>query len=160
MLFALVLAGCNDQTSSQNSENKEVPTTSREKAEVKVQSAEDSQPEESLLKNELVNVYFFWGDGCPHCTHEKPFLEKMAEKYPDIEVYDYEVWKIAENRELMQEFGEKLDATVNGVPFTVIGEEYVVGWMDEKTTGEQIESAINKCLKETCRDIGKEIENQ
>ncbi len=22
-------------------------------------------------------IYFFWGDGCPHCATEKPFLEDM-----------------------------------------------------------------------------------
>jgi thiol-disulfide isomerase/thioredoxin len=24
--------------------------------------------------NEPVVIYFFWGDGCPHCATQKPFL--------------------------------------------------------------------------------------
>ncbi len=104
-----------------------------------------------------VNVYFFWGEGCPHCEEEKPFLEKMEDKYPEIEVHDFEVWKNSENRKLMQEFGNKLNATVNGVPFTVVGEKHVVGWMDEKNTGAQIEDAIKCAVNQMCRDVGEEI---
>jgi thiol-disulfide isomerase/thioredoxin len=39
-----------------------------------------------------LNVYFFWGDGCPHCAEEEPFLESLEKKYPQVNVVDYEVW--------------------------------------------------------------------
>ncbi len=104
-----------------------------------------------------VNLYFFWGEGCPHCEKEKPFLEKMDEKYPKLDVHSYEVWGSSENRNLMIEFGKKIDANVSGVPFTVIGEQYVIGWMDEKNTGAQIEEAIICAINNSCRDIGVEI---
>ena len=38
-----------------------------------------------------VNIYFFWAKGCPHCHKEMVFLETLAEKYPQIEIKDYEV---------------------------------------------------------------------
>lgn len=106
---------------------------------------------------ETVNLYFFWGEGCPHCAKEKPFLERMEEKYPELLVHDYEIWGNAENRDLMIEFGKKLNANVSGVPFTVVGERYVIGWMDEKNTGAQIEEAINCAIGNSCRDVGVEI---
>jgi len=53
-----------------------------------------------------VNIYFFWGEGCPHCAKEKPFLEKLEEKYPEVKVYDFEVWKNSENRQLLIEVGK------------------------------------------------------
>ena len=66
-----------------------------------------------VLKTEKVfasgkeaNIYFFWGDGCPHCAKEKPFLEKLEEKYPEVKVYDFEVWKNSENRQLLIEVGK------------------------------------------------------
>jgi glutaredoxin len=107
-------------------------------------------------KNE-VNLYFFWGDGCPHCEKEKAFLEKMEDRYPDLNVHYYEIWKNSENRALMIEFGKRLDANVSGVPFTVVGEKYVIGWMDDRNTGSQIEEAINCAFDSVCRDIGLEI---
>lgn len=104
-----------------------------------------------------VNVYFFWGDGCPHCEKEKPFLDKMAQKYPQLKINQYEVWKNTDNRQFLIEFGNKLNANVSGVPFTVIGEQYVIGWLDEKNTGKQIEDAIKCAISANCRDIGREV---
>ena len=107
--------------------------------------------------NNDANIYFFWGVGCPHCEKEKPFLEKMRQKYPQIRINEFEVWNSADNRQLMIEFGKKLNANVSGVPFTVIGEHYVIGWLDEKNTGAQIEDAIKCALNNNCRDIGSEL---
>jgi thiol-disulfide isomerase/thioredoxin len=108
---------------------------------------------------DTVNVYFFWGEGCPHCAKEKPFLEQLQLKYPQVRVQSYEIWKNAENREMLVEFGKRLNATVNGVPFTVVGEKYVVGWMDESTTGAQIEDAVRCAIESGCRDVGLELSN-
>lgn len=105
----------------------------------------------------VVNIYFFWGEGCPHCAKEKPFLEKMAQKYSEVRIHEYEVWGSSANRQMMTEFGEKLNVKVNGVPFTVIGEKHVIGWMDENYTGSQIEDAIRCSIQNTCRDIGDEV---
>lgn len=114
----------------------------------------------STVSDKTVNLYFFWGEGCPHCANEKPYLENLKEKYPQLQVHEYEVWGSAENRKLMVEFGKKLNAQVSGVPFTVVGEHYVIGWMDEKNTGAQIEEAINCVINESCRDIGLEINGE
>ncbi len=112
---------------------------------------------EDAFANEEVNVYFFWGEGCPHCAKEKPFLEKMEEKYPEVEVHDFEVWKNSENRSLLTEVGKKLDANVSGVPFTVVGEKYFTGWLSEATTGKDIENAIQCALEKSCEDPVGEV---
>ena len=106
-----------------------------------------------------VNLYFFWGEGCPHCAAEKPFLEKLEQKYPQLNIHELEVWGNRENLNLMIEFGKKLDANISGVPFTVVGEHYISGWMDEAYTGKQIEDAIQCAIQNSCRDIGNEIAN-
>ncbi len=116
-----------------------------------------AQAQNNATADKTVNLYFFWGEGCPHCAKEKTFLEKMEAKYPELEIHDYEIWGNAENRDLMIEFGKKLNAYVSGVPFTVVGEHYVVGWMDEKNTGAQIEEAIDCAINKSCRDVGVEI---
>lgn len=115
------------------------------------------QTQAAASTEKTVNIYFFWGEGCPHCEKEKLFLEKMEEKYPELNVQDYEIWGNAENRDLMIKFGRELDAKVSGVPFTVVGEKYVVGWMDEKNTGAEIEAAIHCAINQSCRDLGREI---
>ena len=37
-----------------------------------------------------VPIYLFWGEGCPHCAVAKPYLERLAEGDPRIEVTPFE----------------------------------------------------------------------
>ena len=32
-----------------------------------------------------VVVFYFWGDGCPHCRTQKDFFDSIASKYPRSE---------------------------------------------------------------------------
>ena len=111
----------------------------------------------AFAQEKRANIYFFWGEGCPHCVHEKPFLEELKNKYPEVKVYDFEVWNSADNRKLLIEVGKKLNTNVSAVPFTVIGEKYVSGWLNEQTTGDAIENAVECVLKDGCRDVVGEV---
>jgi thiol-disulfide isomerase/thioredoxin len=88
-------------------------------------------------------LYLFWASGCPHCVKEKVFLNTLRGKYPQLEIKDYEITDDRQNLLLLQEMGEKLQADVSGVPFTVIGEKYFSGYLSDETTGREIEAAIN-----------------
>ncbi|MCB9117692.1 MAG: thioredoxin family protein, partial [Caldilineaceae bacterium] len=33
-----------------------------------------------------VTIYFFWGDGCPHCAAAKPFLAELSQRYPSVTI--------------------------------------------------------------------------
>ncbi len=109
------------------------------------------------VNNKTVNLYFFWWKWCPHCEKEKIFLEKIKQKYPWLQINDFEVWWSKENRDLMINFWTKLNANISWVPFTVVDEKYVIWWMDEKNTGAKIEEIISCALNELCRDIWVEL---
>lgn len=110
-----------------------------------------------FAQEKQANIYFFWGEGCPHCAHEKPFLEKLEQTYPGTKVYDYEIWTNSDNRTLLIEISSKLNVNVSGVPFTVVGDQYFAGWFNEETTGRDIENALVCALRDGCRDIVAEI---
>lgn len=111
----------------------------------------------AAANSEPINIYFFWGDGCPHCAKEKVFLEYLKSKYPQIEVHSYEVWNNAENRQLLTELGQKLNINISGVPFTVVGEEHFIGWYDDQSTGKSIEDEIKCAIENGCRDVAGEV---
>ncbi|MEM5782671.1 MAG: thioredoxin family protein, partial [Candidatus Aenigmatarchaeota archaeon] len=54
-------------------------------------------PDGKVIEQGKICVYFFFGQGCPHCAEEKPFLEEMKNKYPQLEIYDFEVYYNQEN---------------------------------------------------------------
>jgi len=111
----------------------------------------------AFAQEKQANIYFFWGEGCPHCAHEKPFLERLEETYPGVKVYDYEIWTNSENRNLLIEISNTLNVNVSGTPFTVVGDQYFSGWFNEETTGRDIENAVICALRDGCRDIVAEI---
>jgi len=106
----------------------------------------------SKAQTNEVNLYLFWGNGCPHCAEEKPFLETLKQKYPQLHVYEFEVWYNKENQKLLPQVEKILNTKIEGVPFTVVGDQYLVGYYNEATTGKQIEDLVVKCLKTECPD--------
>ncbi|MFA7254078.1 MAG: hypothetical protein WC107_06025 [Patescibacteria group bacterium] len=78
-------------------------------------------------------IIFFWAESCPHCADENVFLEKMVSDNPGLSVEKYEVSKSKENQQLLLDWSKKLNFEPNGVPVTIIGEEYVLGYMDSIT---------------------------
>lgn len=114
-------------------------------------------PMSAVFANDEVNIYFFWGNGCPHCEKERPFLESLESKYDGVKLNSYEVWENSKNRQFFIDVGKELNANISGVPFTLIGEKYLIGWYNEKTTGLAIENAVQDALENDHRDIGQEI---
>ena len=92
-------------------------------------------------KDSKVNIYLFWGDGCPHCKEEKLFLKSIENEYGNLfNVYEFEVWHNEENEKIMKEFGKAMDDNLTGVPYTIIGKESIKGFNGSKK--EQILDAI------------------
>lgn len=89
-------------------------------------------------------LYFFYGDGCPHCAKEKVFLNEMEDKYEDLTIKRYEVFGNVENSKFMETYKQKLDVSGKGVPFTVVGEDYLYGYME--SYNEKLENMIRKEL--------------
>jgi len=99
-----------------------------------------------------VNLYFFRGQGCPHCADEEKFLEGMKSKYPELQVKDYEVWYNKDNQKILEKVAEKLNKNVSGVPFTVIADQSFIGFSEERTAP-LIESAIAESVKNPKPDV-------
>ena len=89
-----------------------------------------------------VPVYFFWGDGCPHCANQKVFLEQLKADHPNVVVYDFEVYNVPENRPLMTAMAAAFGRPVTGVPMTFIGDEVWVGYSD--AMGRQMRAAVER----------------
>jgi len=106
--------------------------------------------------NSEVNIYFFWGDGCPHCEDEWVFLNDLTSRNLNINVVDYEVWYDKDNQKILLEFGQSLGFEPVAVPITVIGDRYWVGYTD--ALGAEMEAAANTLMENPDHpDIGKQL---
>ena len=87
---------------------------------------------ENISKSkDVVNVYFFWGEGCPQCKEEFAWLESISKKYKKtFKVYGFEVWYNENNYKLLNDFADKLNQEVEGIPCTIIGEKVFIGFKE------------------------------
>lgn len=107
---------------------------------------------ESLLKDVKrekgkVNIYFFYGEGCPHCELEHKVFAEIKDKYGKYyNLYEFEIWYNNENRALGHLFAKSMNTELSGVPFTVIGNQYMTGFGSESknTLIEKIEEEKDK----------------
>src|SRR5574344_2086581 len=92
-----------------------------------------------------INIYFFRGEGCPHRAEEEQWLDNLKKQYQDeIDVYDFEVWHNETNANYLDKVKANFNFQVTGVPFTVIGDSYYLGFSD--TNKSKIESKLNEYL--------------
>ena len=92
-----------------------------------------------------VNIYFFWGDGCPRCAEEHAFFREIEQKYGQYyNLYTFEVWHDDANSELMQTFAEAMDEEVKGIPYTIIGDQTFVGFSASSGFPDQFLEAIEQ----------------
>jgi thiol-disulfide isomerase/thioredoxin len=109
------------------------------------------------LAQEKVKLYFFYGDGCPHCAKEEIFLDNLEKEYKEIEILRYEVWGSPENARLLSRISKELNISVSGVPVLIIGDEYIVGYYDDETTGKRIKGIIDNHIINGCDDVVGQI---
>jgi len=73
-------------------------------------------------------IYFFWGQGCPHCAQVEKFFEEKSfyDKYP---IEKKEIYLDHENAALLNEYYDeyKVPLEERGVPAVFIGENYLIG---------------------------------
>ena len=106
---------------------------------------------------EKVNLYLFWGDGCPHCAAEEELLTDLENEYENLSVTKYEVWYHSENNAFLQKIAASTERTFRGVPVTIIGQTIITGF----STGieQEIRRAINYYSENEHHDIVQEIKN-
>lgn len=100
-----------------------------------------------------VNLYFFYGDGCPHCANEEKFLNTLEKEYKNIKISRYEVWNNRDNAQFLAMLGRELGLDVSGVPLLVIGDKTFVGFYSAETTGGQIKATVEDSLSNGCGDV-------
>ena len=93
-----------------------------------------------------VNIYFFWGDGCPHCAEEEPFLNALVSNNTRANLVSYEVWYNNDNQKILDDFSAALGFEPGGVPVTIIGDRYWIGFREEYKS--EMKAALQAALND------------
>jgi thiol-disulfide isomerase/thioredoxin len=97
-----------------------------------------------------VTIYFFWGEGCPHCAEAKPFLQRLASRHPELQIRSYEVFNNKENLDLFSRMAKSVGEEAKGVPAFFIGDAMFTGFSDE--IARDLREKVTFCIYHGCKD--------
>ena len=112
------------------------------------------------VKAEEIRLYLFHQSTCPHCKEERAFLDTIRDKYDNLDIVEYEVDTNEMNYNFYRKVKNNADIVDNGVPLTIIGTYYNIGFGDG--TGELLTSYIEKFVKDQSKymDVVSKIKNE
>lgn len=108
-----------------------------------------------LAGNNLVEVYMFYSEGCPHCKSMGEFLDGLEYKYSQVKVYKYELVYSPESRNLLNKMAQAYGAQTGYVPMVFVGDKVVVG--DNEPA---VESEVNQCISQGCKNPSERIDGE
>lgn len=115
----------------------------------------------SVKADNKVNLYLFYGDGCPHCAQEEEFLKEYLKEEKNASLVKYEIWHSEDNREKLIKVQNKLNNHENGVPYLVIGNKVIVGY-SKGSTDKRIKKYVDNYKKDKKYEdvVGKILNNK
>ena len=91
-----------------------------------------------------LDLWVFWGEGCPHCEDQKPFLADLAERYPGLTVHSHEIWQSVTHHTLFRTLARMHGIEAGPVPTVFVGGRAFIG--DASETRRAIEATVEAAL--------------
>jgi thiol-disulfide isomerase/thioredoxin len=82
------------------------------------------------LAEEKITIHFFFSPTCPNCANEKPFLEYLKQKYPDLEFKNYNTFE-KQSIDFLKEMYQEYDVPAQEqgfVPITFIRDRHYLSF--------------------------------
>lgn len=111
----------------------------------------------NVKAEENLKFYLFYQESCPHCHDEMEFINSIKDEYPTVDFVFYEISLNEMNYNFYNKVLKKTKINANGVPFTIIGTDYYVGF-NEEISKNMVES-LNKFLETGTIDIISMVKN-
>ncbi len=105
--------------------------------------------------DEPVVLLLFHGDGCPYCATAREFLADLEQRYPDLEIRQFEVWHDSANRDLFRRTAAEHGFEASSVPVIFVGDHWWVGFND--AIGDEIEVVVAALLRGEAAPEGEDV---
>lgn len=112
----------------------------------------------AFAQTDKPEINFFYSAVCPHCAKEKEFLKELKNKYPEIEIKEYETFYTQGNREILEDFYNKYQVPNQErgwVPTTFTPDKYFVGF--NEGIGQEIENCLKQCINGGSQTVSQKI---
>ncbi len=96
-------------------------------------------------QEERLQVYYFYGVGCPACAKIKPYLEELQKKYSDVE---FKFLEVRANKDLFLKIAEVYGVEAGAIPSIFVHDKNLVG---TKEIRDNLENQLISCLEKECK---------
>jgi len=103
----------------------------------------------SAVAGSEVTLHFFWGEGCTHCAKAKPFIAKLQQNHPGLQVRNYEVFSDRKNIDILMAMAKERGFEPTGVPVIIIGDKVIAGFSDDKAKAIERQVSAELAARET-----------
>ena len=110
-----------------------------------------------VFGDDKVDMFFFHLDTCPFCLKQKKFHKILKDKYPQLNIMEYEISN-PKSKALLINFSKdfsKIDKEKISTPTTIIGDEVIIGFASQTTTGKTLINAIEKEITKIEKTLNK-----
>ncbi|MFN3301786.1 MAG: hypothetical protein ACK413_02020 [Patescibacteria group bacterium] len=102
----------------------------------------------SFAYSKTIELYFFWGSGCPHSAQMAQFLREISPQYPELKINALEVWYNPANQKLLLAMAEGYKMKFEAVPVVFVGNLSIEGAGPSQFF--QIKEEIRRCSISGC----------
>ncbi len=108
----------------------------------------------AYAQDEKTCVYFFYGNGCPHCARVEPLINQLTQR-ADVEVKQFEIYYDRDNVNLLQQYFNDYNVPENqrGIPVVFIGNTYLSG---DTPILDELEKTIKNEKGAVCPVLGQD----
>ena len=111
--------------------------------------ADESSPsaawKQSSNTGEIVELWFFWSEKCPHCRDAHPHITKLPEELPWLRLESYRLDGHPENVVIYKQMAAMLGQEARSVPAFIYCGQMLVGWDDEGLVKQTIIHGLKRC---------------
>lgn len=104
-----------------------------------------ANPAQNLNKEvsaEQADIEVFVREGCPHCAKAKEFLAALRQERPELKIVIRDVSQEPAALERLKRIAERQHVAAVSVPAFRIGEQLIVGFSDEASSGQLIRDSL------------------
>jgi glutaredoxin len=102
-----------------------------------------------VQNREFVDIEVFVRKGCSHCAKAELFLQTLKQEQPTLKIIFHEVLQDSAALEQLQRYAKNQGIGTVRVPAFQVGEQLIVGYSDEITTGQLIRNALTQVKQPT-----------
>lgn len=102
----------------------------------------------ALAVGATVELHYFWAPTCPDCAVMRPYLDALAEEFPELEIIAHEVAYSGDNLRLMVALAETYGVYAVATPVVAVGDVLTVG--AGLVAELRIREEVTRCVEEGC----------